>query len=203
MENLKSILESLKNIPRENKMAYLVSVGMGVGASISVTIIPSFFSHGTGLENNIFAFSIFAPIPILSIVLLLVLSKKFSNVWNNIKTRTLCVVILSIICMYCLWFIIGGVDNLFFMEISLWNILELFVLPVFIILSNIILLFVDPIKSPLLITFLYSNIFIIIATYLATKGITNLPKRIILFIIIVFLICATAATPLLMNFLST
>jgi len=65
-------------------------------------------------------------------------------------------------------------------------------------LFGIIWSFEYPSQSPLLITFLYSNIFIIIAAYLATKGITNLPKRIILFLIIAFLICATAATPLIM-----
>ena len=200
---MKSILESFKKIPRENKMAYLLSVGMGIGTSILVTIIPSFFSYGTEFENNIFALAISIPIPILSIILLLILSNKFPAVWKNIRTRMICISILSIVCMYCLWFIISGVDNLFFCGISLWNILELFILPVFIILSNIILLFVDPTQSPLLTTFLYSNIFIIIAAYLTTKGITNLPKRIILFLIIAFLICATAATPLFVNFLST
>ena len=194
---MKSILESFKKIPRENKMAYLLSVGMGIGTSILVTIIPSFFSYGTEFENNIFALAISIPIPILSIILLLILSNKFPAVWKNIKTRMICVIILLIVCIYnyCFFSVItGGIFS---------DIYKVIFLPIIIFLFSIIWSFEYPSQSPLLITFLYSNIFIIIAAYLATKGITNLPKRIILFLIIAFLICATAATPLFVNFLST
>ena len=64
---------------------------------------------------------------------------------------------------------------------------------------NIMIIFFDPTKI-LLSAFVYLGAFIILAAYLATKGITNLPKRIILFIVIGFLIYVVATTPLISPF---
>ena len=200
MKKLKSILglKFIRNIPKENKIAYLISVGIGVGASVLIVIIPNFFSHGTGFENNIFALSIFTPIPILSIILLLILSNKFPVVWKNIRTRIICILFLlfAYIIGFYLPMCLFPLDNFSCFLLS-------FLAPFIVFPFNIILLLVNPTQSPLLTTFLYSNIFIIIVAYLATKEIVNLPKRIILFLIIAFLICATAATPLFVKFLST
>ena len=193
MEKLKSILKLkfIKEIPRENKMAYLVSAGIGI--IISIIIVSCFiFSEDFLLSNRIKTWGISVAIPIIAIILLLILSNKFPAVWKNIKTRMICVIILLIVCIYnyCFFSVItGGIFS---------DIYKVIFLPIIIFLFSIIWSFEYPSQSPLLITFLYSNIFIIIAAYLATKGITNLPKRIILFLIIAFLICATAATPLIM-----
>lgn len=197
MEKLKSILklEFIKNIPKENKMAYLVSVGMGIGASILVTIIPNFFSHGTGFKNNIFALFIFTPIPILSILLLWTLFKKFPVVWNNIKVRIICSVILLVVYIYSFCFIL--------LAISGDRIYKIFFLPLYMFIGIIGCLFANLSQTSLLSTFLFLSIFIAGAVYFVTKGIENLTKKIVLFFIIGFLIFISAITPLIMGYMST
>ncbi len=197
MEKLKSILKLkfIQEIPRENKMAYLLSVGMGIGVSILVTIIPNFFSHGTGFENNIFAFFIFAPIPMLSMVLLLVLFKKLSGAWNNIKVRIICSIILLIVYMYSFCFILLAMNG--------DRTYKVFFLPLYMFIGIIGCLFANLSQTSLLSTFLFLDIFIAGVAYFATKEIENLAKRIALFLIIGLLIFISAITPLIMGYMST
>ena len=124
-------------------------------------------------------------------MLFFVLSKKIPVAYNLIKTRIVCVLILLLV------YIISFYFPICLEQFSLSCFLWLPLAPLITFLFGIIGIFEYPTQMPLLSTFLYSNIFIIIAAYLATKGITNLPKRIILFLIIAFLICTTAATPLI------
>jgi hypothetical protein len=63
-------------------------------------------------------------------------------------------------------------------------------------------LFAGLFQTPLLTAF-FLTIFIFSATYLATKGIENLAKRIVLFFIIGFLIFISAITPLILAYMST
>ena len=193
MEKLKSILKLkfIKEMPRENKMAYLLSVGMGVIISI-IIVLCFIFSEDFLLSNHIKTCGISIAIPITAIILLLILSNKFPIIQNNIKIRFVCIILLLISYIY-IFNIVGA-----FQTKSISDIIVMPLMIPVIFLFGIIWTFEYPSQSPLLITFLYSNIFIIIAAYLATKGITNLFKRIILFLIIAFLICATAATPLIM-----
>ena len=190
MEKLKSILKLkfIREIPRENKMAYLVSAGIGIGASILMVI----FSYLGGFDflfarnpkyYEFVKFLIFSNLfPIFVLILLLVLSKKISVVWKKIKIRMICVVILSVICMYSYDFIylIASGDKFY----------KVLFLPIWMFFGIIVQFIEYPLK---LLTFLCSNIFIVMtAAYLTTKGIANLPKRIILFLIIGFLISIAA-----------
>ncbi len=197
MEKLKSIfkLKFIKNIPKGNKMAYLVSAGMGVGAGILICFL--FNISGTEILNSLLIrITISSLIPFLIFILLFILFKKFFFIWTTVKARIICIILLL------LGYILGFYLPICFTFGSFTHIFSCIVwlplMPFMTIFLDIIWSFEYPSQSPLLITFLYSNIFIIIAAYLATKGIANLPKRIILFFIIAFLICATAATPLIM-----
>lgn len=191
MEKLKSIfkLKFIQEMPKENKMAYLISVGIGIGASILVTVIPSFFSYGTGFENNIFAFAVFTPIPILSIILLFVLFNKLPVVWKNIKTRMICIVILSIVYMYGFCFVLLAVSG--------DRIYKVFFLPIYIFFGIMGWLFTNLFQTPSSVALLFLGIFIVSATCLTTKGIENLVKRIAFFFIIGFLIFISTITPLI------
>ena len=102
MEKLKSIfkLKFIRNISRENKMAYLISVGMGVGAGVLMMIIPSFFSDEIWYENSIFTFAAIAPVIVAVIILLLILFNKFPIVQKNIKVRFICIILMLISYIY-------------------------------------------------------------------------------------------------------
>ena len=195
MEKLKSILKLkfIKEMPRENKMAYLISVGMGMGVGILVMVIPSFLSSRAWYESSIITSVALAPVIIALIILLLILFNKFPIVQNNIRVRFICITLMLISYIY-IYEIIAA--------IQVMSISQIITIPLrmpVIFFFDAVIIFFEPTRV-LLSAFVYLGVFIIIAAYLATKGITNLPKRIILFLIIGFLIYVAAITPLIQPF---
>lgn len=178
---------------KENKKAYLLAAGMGVGAGILMTIffhtdIVSMFNNLTYYKYiSFFMFGNLSPIFIL--IFLFILSKKIPVAWENIKIRIVSVFVLSVVCMYsyALSHLILNGDRIY----------KIFFLPIWMFFGTIIQ-FGDFLKSFSLIAFIYLNVFIIIAAYLTTKGIKNLKTRIILFLLIGFLIHITATIPLIL-----
>jgi hypothetical protein len=195
MEKLKSILELkfIRNIPRENKMAYLISVGMGAGAGVGVMILMNaifFIDYDFNKNNLSLLFSNL--LPIFALIFLFILSRKFLAVWKNMRTRIVCLFFLLFAYIVGFYFITCLVQS---SGISCF--LMSFLAPIIAPIFSAIFLLANPIKSPLLTTLLYSIIFIAITSYLATKGITNSLKRIILFLVIGFLVYIIAVTPLI------
>ena len=158
-------------------------------------IILDFFSSGTSFESGLFTFVVIAPSAIATIILLLILFKRFSIIREDILIRLKCIALMLISYIY------------------IYNVIECFQsipciiaiplkVPVLFFLG-IIWIFQNPTQSPLLMVLLYSGAFIVVASYLATKGITNLRKRIVASFLIGFLIYMVASIPLVMYGLST
>ena len=191
MEKLKSILELkfIRNIPKENKMAYLISVGMGIGAVILMNAI-FFIDYDFDKNNLSLLFSNL--LPIFALIFLFILSRKFPVVWKNTRTKIICLFFLLFAYIVGFYFITCLIQSsgisCFFLSFSA---------PIIAPIFSVIFLLANPIKSPLLMTLLCSIISIAITSYLTTKGITNLSKRIILFFIIGFLVYIIAVTPLI------
>jgi hypothetical protein len=215
MEKLKSILESLKKIPKENKRAYLLAAGVGFMASLMPIVLScliTFIKYDIDQINQYSIFLLFDNLfpyvcsmysskhfiillysnllPISTLIFLFILLKKIPIVWKNIRTRIISIVILSISYVYCFFFI-GGLN-----DFAWGNIFLAFPGLIIGFFYSIAMLFLDPLQSFPLTVFVYSNIFVVTAGYLATKRITNLPKRITSFFFIELLICIAAAASL-------
>ncbi len=173
-----------KKIPRENKIAYLLSVGMGVGMGILMAVVRiSFFDRMWHVDSTFILFVMIAPIVIATIILLLILPKWFSVVREDIKVRLKCMALMLIIYIYIYYIydVIGLNQAVFFVSDIIAapsNIIIALIMPFFMSFLGITGMLSDP-STSLLSPFIYSGIFIAIAAYLATKGITNLRKRII------------------------
>lgn len=182
-----------KKIPKENKMAYLVSVGMGAGVGVLMMIIPSFFSVGVWHKSSIFTSIALAPVIVAVIVLLLILFNKFSIVRESIKVRFTCITLMLISYIYIYETIAA---------IQVMSISDIVTIPLrvpIIFFFDMVIIFLEPTRV-LLLALTYLSAFIAIAAYLATKGITNLSKRIVLSLIFGFLIYVAAITPLISPF---
>lgn len=193
-------------------LSCLLATGVGMGAGVLVAVVYHLIfsvNHGFG-QIVIFLLPNLFPISVL--IFLFILSKKNYVAWKNIKTRMLSIVILSIVYMYSFYFVlfIASVNNLSSIDVLFSNSTSFILIPLFPIymfLVGVFLFFMGPLQlqnhlqSPLLIVFLYLNIFVLVAAYFATKGIADLLKRIILFLIIGFLICITTVTLLIPSFM--
>ena len=179
---------------KENKKAYLLAAGMGMGTSILMMIIHYIDDTSIGFGLNTYTFFLLFDnlLPISILIFLFIISKKIPAVWENTRIKIICTVILLLVYVIGFYFpvCLSQLDD---PSCFLW----LPIAPFITFLLGVIWIFEYPTQNPLLSTSLYSGIFIISAAYLAIKGIKNLVKRIILFFLIGFLICVTTATPLI------
>ncbi|MCK5123510.1 MAG: hypothetical protein KAQ87_05200 [Candidatus Pacebacteria bacterium] len=174
---------------RENKKAYMLAAGIGTVAGFLMTIF--FHTDIVNIFNNFkyVGFFVFGNLsPIFILIFLFILSKKIPVAWENVKTRMISVLILSVVCMYSytLSHLIMNGDGIY----------KIFFLPIWMFVGAIIQC-TDSLKSFSLVAFVYLNVFIVIAAYLTTKGIKNPKTKVILFFLIGFLIHITATIPLI------
>ncbi len=196
-----------KKIPRENKVAYLISLGMGVGMGVLMGAIRSSFfdTSWSYTESSIPTFIMVAPITIATIILLLILSKWFSVVREDIKIKLKCIALMSIIYIYIYTIydvIVLNQEAVLFFIANPLKIIAAFIMPLFLYFLGITVMLFDPTVS-LFSPLIYSGIFIVIIAYLATKGITNLRRRIISSFLIGLFIYMIAIFPFIMSYMSS
>ncbi len=196
---LKSILKLkfIQEMPRENKMAYLVSVGMGTGAGILIYFLLSI--GGIEILNSLLIkITISSLIPFLIFILLFILLKKIPTVYMVARTKIACAIFLLFGYMWGFGLPIG-LSMCFTLELFDFFLcfLEMFFYPIIILFFGIIWLFEYPSQSPLLFVFLFSNVITILIACIITKDIKNLLKRIIVIFILTFLIYLVSASPLI------
>lgn len=168
---------------KEEYKPYLASILIGIIAGAVVGsfchIMPIKFIMS--VKFNLLV-SVIPPIAVL--FLSFILSKAFPFAWKEIRTRVFCIVLLLVIYIYIVPFtviIIGGILS------------DLYKVP----LMPFYAIFFGMIWNPSAYVY-YFTIVAITAAYVATSGIKNLPKRIILALTLAFFIYIIAISPLVM-----
>lgn len=178
------------------KEAFIVSLLVGVsvgaiagyyGSMLYDTLGDKFFFEGFTVvvvdpvffDKDVFALSLTTPLLVLA--LSFILQRRFPSAWREVDWRMFCVV--SMLLMY----MFGTVLRIAYDPL----------LDIPSILIPLAFSFLAYFSLPLaMITFLNSNILVIAAAYLATRGVEPSYKRVVLVFMMTFLTCFAAAFPL-------
>jgi hypothetical protein len=169
---------------KEKHIAFLVSILAGAVAGVLAFyyFFIRWLIHLT-MDNPQYVYLRASVVtPLLVMGLSLILAMRFSTAWKEIRTRTYCIV-LSLI-TYMLTFSLTGY--------IVWEPQQIYMLP----LTFFALIIFGVIYGFILITFKYSSILTIVAAYVATMGMKDLRRRVVLAVALMFLICLAAAVPL-------
>lgn len=179
---------------RQAFIAFIVSTLLGgvVGIGVARVILnygflklqaKIFEGEPSLLSKYIFLFSIITPILVL--ILLFLLSKKFSFVWKKIKLRTGLVILMLLMYMITTTFTLYSS----FSEINKAPLLLFYIIA-------------SPLQLYSVITLWHSNLITIATGYIATKDVAKTSHRILLAFIIIWMISLAGITPIIPMFWS-